>query len=201
MDLFTPLLKRGYIISLIAIIISGVSPVNANTLTFQDSIGITNVSSFSTNDSSGQAVTVTSVIPDLTVTSSGSSGNIVGSSAGILYANDVTFTFNAPVLVDSVLIGTGSGQQTETLVGFDASDKIAFVLPTMTPTSANFESFNLSNEPQIQSLEIFTTVSGGLLTIADLNYAAVVPVPASVWLFGSVLAGLIEFHRRKASQQ
>lgn len=168
---------------------------------------------FNTPGVSGSAGGVTSVVygPSIHDSVDADDGIIDGSgldgdsyfsvpgSAGITFTFDEVILGTLPTHVGIVWTDGGG------LTSFEAFDSNGISLGTIGPvsiaTSGNSGQtdedsfFGATNTGGISS--IFISNSSGGIEIDHLQYGAVIPVPAAIWLFGSGLLGLIGIARRK----
>jgi len=86
--------------------------------------------------------------------------------------------------------------------GLSVTDIVAYSIGGATPSNLNTISFN-AEAGQIYSIFVggyrngtwYDTTDGYKLTVSQVS---AVPVPGAVWLFGSAMAGLVGFGRRKS---
>jgi len=189
---------------------------NLSTESFEDAFLSGNSLSFATGSS--QAFTVTS---DTSMLQETYSRFVSDGSAALGFSEypsaTITFTFDTPVYafgidVNDMNFGTMSYSD-------NLGNSLIHVLDGDNGTSAggqgfqNLQFFGMTNTESFSSVQLSFTNSdsqlAGTISVDRLEYQttilpdsisqdSVVPVPASVWLFGSGLFGLIGLARRKA---
>ncbi len=70
-----------------------------------------------------------------------------------------------------------------------------FVSATMTPTFAN-ENWEMRPNPDFETVKIYAPIGFELHTIMIDTQSMAIPIPASIWLFGSGLLGLVAISRK-----
>lgn len=157
-----------------------------------------------------------STVDDITVTVSTPEGNKLGyytlvslgegmghsgcvffiCSAGIQQNESLVISFSQAVTVNSVTFAAWDGPDTAKLVASNGNE----LTLDADPTFGQVDSFTLSALGPLSSFSITDTSFTGLFTLRglDVSPVAAVPVPASVWLFGSALLGLSA--RRRAQK-
>ena len=117
---------------------------------------------------------------------------------------DIWVNFNSDV---SVVSGDYFGNQSVggSIFAYDENDNelSSFSLSALTDASAVglLGSFDFGSLTGIRSLHLISDSASAATMLDNLSYATtlVVPVPATIWLFGSGILGLMGFARRKKS--